>query len=368
MAQKLAELVTELTVKGANKVTNTLNGIKSNMGTLKAAAGIMAGTFVAGAFAAKKFLDLASEQIIAEKRLEAVIRATGGAAGYTSGQMQKMAAEMQEVNAIGDEVILGGMAILATFKNVRGEAFKRTTQAAIDMSAVMGTDLKSAMLQLGKAMNDPAKRLTDLSRSGVTFSEKQIKQVKQLVKANKLFEAQGIVLREVESQFGGAARAIGDSFPGQLKKLENALGDIGEKIGKNLSGPIGELAEKLKLATPEMDKFFSSSGEGGKYIRELGDGINAAIDLMEIANKKASKGQEDGLPKAPGLIGYGDTSLKGIGERQAGIAKVIAPLFGQQGAAFSVRDTGKLAELISKQNQLQAENNKLTAQITALGK
>jgi len=79
---------------------------------------------------------LANIQEASEARLAAVINATGQAAGYNIEQMKGMAAALQKVTTVGDEVILNGMAILATFKNIRGEAFERTTKAALDMSAV----------------------------------------------------------------------------------------------------------------------------------------------------------------------------------------------------------------------------------------
>ena len=91
----------------------------------------------------------------AERKLQSVVKATGGAAGLTSQEMINLARSLQQVTTFGDEAIIEAEAILGTFKNVREDAFIRTTEAALDMSTVLGTDLNSAMLQLGKAVNDP---------------------------------------------------------------------------------------------------------------------------------------------------------------------------------------------------------------------
>ncbi|HEB28671.1 MAG TPA: hypothetical protein ENI05_13015, partial [Porticoccus sp.] len=81
-----------------------------------------------------KFVDAASEQEAVEKRLEAVIKATGNAAGFSIDQLKIMASEFQNLSTVGDEVVLSAQAILATFKNISGDVFKRTTQAALDMA------------------------------------------------------------------------------------------------------------------------------------------------------------------------------------------------------------------------------------------
>jgi hypothetical protein len=98
----------------------------------------------------------------------------------------------------------------------------------------MGQDLKSSAVQLGKALNDPVKGITALTRVGVSFTQQQIEQVKQLAAANQMYEAQKIVLDEVAAQFGGQAQAAAQTFGGQIKQLGNAWSDAKEKIGEYL--------------------------------------------------------------------------------------------------------------------------------------
>ncbi|HUU53077.1 MAG TPA: hypothetical protein VMW44_00385, partial [Candidatus Bathyarchaeia archaeon] len=109
-------------IKGAAKIQKVLN--KINFKAIALGATAMAATL---GFAASKFIKLAIEQEAVEKRLGAVIKSTGEAAGFNLDQLKKMASAMQAVTTTGDETILSGMAILATFKQIRGEAFERTT-------------------------------------------------------------------------------------------------------------------------------------------------------------------------------------------------------------------------------------------------
>jgi len=228
-------------VRAQNKTKTTFNSVKSDLksvtkslGGLKTMAiGLTAG--VAGIYALAKGIETVTSaamgQRYAESKLNAVLKATGHAAGYTMEELKGMAAGLQKVTTFGDETVMSGMAILATFKNVRGEAFERTTKAALDMSTIMGTDLKSSMLMLGKALNDPVANLSALSRSGVQFNEQQKEMIKELVLSGDLMTAQGIILEELESQFGGAAEAAGGPFKKALGQLKNVWSDLLEEIG-----------------------------------------------------------------------------------------------------------------------------------------
>lgn len=217
-----------------NSVKSNLRGITKSLGGLKTmAVGVAAG--VAGIYALGKGIETVTNAAMiqrdAEAKLGAVLQSTGNAAGFTLGQLKKMASGLQEVTTFGDETVLSGMAILATFKNIRGEGFERTTKAALDMSTIMGTDLKSSMVMLGKALNDPIANLSALSRSGVQFNVQQKEMIKELVESGDLMTAQGIILQELESQFGGAAEAAGGPFKKALGQLKNTWGDLLEEVG-----------------------------------------------------------------------------------------------------------------------------------------
>ena len=178
-----------------------------------------------------EFIDLAGKQEAVEKRVEAVLKATGQAAGYNLSQLTAMASGMQKLTTVGDEVILSGQAILLTFKKIRGEGFERATMAALDMAEVMEGDLKGSIVMIGKALNDPIANLSAMTRAGVQFTAGQKDMIKQLWLSGKTMEAQNIILTELESQFGGAAAAARETYSGALKAAKNATGDLKEEVG-----------------------------------------------------------------------------------------------------------------------------------------
>lgn len=218
--------------KVMHKTVQTSKTVAKGVG-VAVGAGAIAGTvaLVGLKKAMDEAIELANIQEEAEATLGAVLESTGEAAGYNLDQMTAMAGAMQGVTTVGDEVTISGMAILSTFKQIRGEAFERTTMSALDMSTVLKTDLSSSMVMLGKAVNDPIKGISALSRAGVQFTEDQKEQIKVLQKSGDIMGAQNIVLKELESQFGGAAAAIRETYGGAVTSAENAWGDLEEQIG-----------------------------------------------------------------------------------------------------------------------------------------
>lgn len=247
----LSQLIGQLQGMGAqvnSSVTPALTGASQAMGALGgsisaaamslagAASGAAAftGAIAAAASAVKEFAH--AEQISA--KVEAVLHATGHAAGLTKRQLDDMAKALSAVSGVEDEVISNAQAVLLTFRNIRGEAFERTTRAALDLSAVMGGDLQSSIVQLGRALQDAAAGetagLTALRRAGISFTDAQVQMIKKLGESGDAAKAMAVVLNEVEREVGGAAERMGSTVGGELAKLTVAWGNLKEALGENI--------------------------------------------------------------------------------------------------------------------------------------
>src|SRR5690606_35619167 len=197
-------------------------GIRTGFG---AAAGAIAA--IGGAQLLKGFIDEAREAGRVTRVTENAIRATGGAANVTANHVGALAERLSNKAAIDDEVIQTGANLLLTFKKVRNEAgqgnnvFDRAVTAATDLSVQFG-DVDTAAKMLGKALNDPLQGINAMSRAGVTFTKQQKDQIKSLVESGNVLKAQKMILKEVESQVGGAAEAAADP----VQKLEVAWGNL----------------------------------------------------------------------------------------------------------------------------------------------
>ncbi|MBS8228405.1 phage tail length tape measure family protein [Vannielia litorea] len=221
-------------IKGALRTVNDMarsaGRSMRNVG-LGMSAGITAPLTILGKDAVKLF-DIQKQ---AEDSVRQVLNSTGGASGKSADQLFRIASGLQEISTYGDEDILRNVtAPLLTFTQISGKEFDRAQKAILDVSTLLKMDLKSASLQVGKALNDPVAGLSALSRAGITFSEDQKAVIKSLVETGKVAEAQSLMLDELERQFGGQAEAAALAPLGAMKQLSNAVGDLKEQLGEQI--------------------------------------------------------------------------------------------------------------------------------------
>ena len=145
-------------VQGLGKAGTTASAqMKTGLSGLKGIAAQLSTVF-AGIGAAASFgaiIKATVEQEAALAQIEARIKSTGGAAGVTGDQLAKLAGELQNTTTFADDQISAMQATLLVFTNVTGDAFLRANTAVLDMATTLGTDLNTAALQVGKALNDP---------------------------------------------------------------------------------------------------------------------------------------------------------------------------------------------------------------------
>lgn len=261
-AQRKGRIATDRYSKSVNGMSGSLGGARSAMLSLAPAiAGLL--TFAGAAIGMRKFVQNTIEAESSLRQLQAVLASTGGASGQTVESLQKMASAMQDFTTYGDEAIQVAQGILLTFTKIGGEKFQMATEAVLNVATAMKTDLKSAAIQVGKALNDPVLGITALSRSGITFSEGQKAVVKQLVETGQTAKAQALILKELETQFGGSARAARQTLGGALTSLAGAWGDLFE-VSSGASNSLRMSIEGLITAirTPDFARFVEMVGVG----------------------------------------------------------------------------------------------------------
>ena len=263
---------------------------------MKRVGGMIAGAFAVQRIAAftKEIIKLAGIQAKAEAKVAQAVKSTGNAAGFSADELKRMASELQGITVFGDEKILNEVtAQLLTFTNITGENFKRTQKAVLDLATLLDGDLKSAAIQLGKALNDPTTSLMALTRSGIQFTQTQKNQIEILVSQNRLWEAQSIILDEIERQYGGQAEAMAKIPIGKIEQLKNTWGDIKEQIGfailnsKEFSKSIQELSDTAEvMSSPFLsgyEKFIAFTDVTGKNMAVLADKSRKLKDQQSAA-------------------------------------------------------------------------------------
>jgi hypothetical protein len=197
-----------------------------------------------------------------QAQLEAVVRSTGSAAGYTVGQLNEMSAALQKTTTFSDEAVTAAQSVLLAFTNIRGPEFQAAIDAVTNMSARLGGDLTSNARLVGRALEDPMRGMRGLTSAGIVFSESQREVIKNLVETGRLVEAQKILLRELEERYGGAAKAARDTMGGAVEGLKNAFGELFEETERNtrantrLINSLTGILERMKEIREENQKRF----------------------------------------------------------------------------------------------------------------
>ncbi len=195
----------------------------------------------------------------------AALKSTGKAAGLSAGQIQLMATNLSKLSGIDDQVVQSGANILLTFNKISGKngTFARATKAALDLSVAFGKDMPSASVMVGKALQDPIKGVTALTRVGVTFMKQQKEQIKALVESGKTAQAQKLILKELETQVGGSAKAYGQTAAGAVGKLREQFAGIAAQMITNLLPAFQWLSKYLQQG---MNWFEGLSDKTKKYV------------------------------------------------------------------------------------------------------
>jgi hypothetical protein len=219
------------------------------------------GVAALGAAMVKGVKDAQAYQTLALKTA-AVIKSTGNVARISVGGVQSLASSLESLSGVDEELIINSQNVLATFTKVRNETgksndiFTQATKAALNMSTALGTDLQGASIQVGKALNDPIKGVTALQRVGVSFTKQQKDQIKTLVDSGRTLDAQKLILRELNIEFGGAAEAAGKGFAGSVARAKDAAGDFARDLGTRALPKLTEFADWFAVeGVPKMREF-----------------------------------------------------------------------------------------------------------------
>lgn len=218
-----------------NNVGKSASGLGGVLGTLAKTAGVLLvaglGAATTEAYRAVEAYDESQKVLV---QLDAVLKSTADASGLAKDQIIGQAKAFQQMTTYSDEAVGSAQNLLLTFTAIKGDTFKQATGVILDMATALGEDLKSASIQVGKALQDPILGITALRRVGVNFSDDQKQVIKTMVDTGHAAQAQQFILAELNREFGGSAAAATNTFSGAMKQLANSFNDLEETVGKVL--------------------------------------------------------------------------------------------------------------------------------------
>lgn len=174
------------------------------------------------------------------------------------------ASELQSRSILGDEVIIGQQAYLASLGMTEVQIGK-VIEAAAQLSAATGMTLESAVKNLAKTFGGLTGELGESIPKLKEFTTEQLKN--------------GEAVDFILENYKGFAETAAKEGLGAVKQLKNAWGDFLEQIGSTMLPAVNNLAQALSRAVGVLQ---SMSPLSQKLIIAIG-GIAAAIGPLSLA-------------------------------------------------------------------------------------
>jgi hypothetical protein len=238
-------------------------------------------------------------------RLEAVLTATGGAAGLTAEEIRLFTEQLND-ETIGDALQLRTAATkLATFKSISGDTFKTTLRLAQDMAALGFGSVEQGAIQLGKSLEDPVRGLTALRRVGISFTQSEQDVIRALTESGRKLEAQRLVLKAVETQIGGAAAGADVGVVGATDRLSDSWRRLLENVGQsdpwtgaiNFAAATVEKFDELIQKSDQLVERMGPLGWGAVLGTRLRGTVPTDAELMDqLARARQVLPQAKGMP------------------------------------------------------------------------
>lgn len=298
------------TKEGMDRMRLSTSGLRRSIGALRN--NMLLYAFTVGAVTRVTNTLIASyrEQIQAERLLENNLKNVAGVSIQASENLKGLASSLQQVTTFGDESIINAQSLAATFQ-LNEDTIARLTPRILDMSAAMGTDLRSSALLLGKAFIGETSRLKQI---GLVVDEFGLASAR----AKGPIEEAAFLLKTFDDNFKGAAEAIRNTPLGELDGLNMALGDMTEQLGKTAI-PLETFITKLKLGAVEsLTTWAFFFTEWSKLSR---GGIQDMFKMAEAWQKSIEKVKALTDPTKVSLDDFGEASVNNANQAAEAEAK-----------------------------------------------
>lgn len=246
-------------MKKAQKQTDSLAGQLGHMAktATRSFAGYVAAAASIGAVikTMRESVELYGQQIQAEQKLGAAIRASGGDVDDLLPKYKDLASRIQAVTTEGDESTLA-LIQQAKSMGVADDKIEEATRGAIGLSKALGIGTQQAIRGVSNALNG---EFTTLQRY-----------IPALRTTEDESEKLAIVQKAMADGFE-VAKAEADNGYGAMQQLGNSIGDLKEQTGRAITTAMHPFVESLTT-----------------WVTKLTEAETAANDLMDALRTKNS--------------------------------------------------------------------------------
>lgn len=293
----------EAEVAGAgagNKFGGALNsGVVTGLATVAATMAAFKGI----AFA-KDAVSTAVDFNVATAQVNATLKATGDVSGATAGGIDRMSSSIEGTQAIFAGTVKQGAALLLTFTDIRNQAgvgnniFDRALQVSSAASNVLGKDLNTTIIQIGKALENPETSLTNLQRSGLALNQIDKQRIIALAKQGDLLGAQSALLDALEAKgLVAAGAAVAKANP--IQQFQVASAELKKTLGEDLLPAATELLHLFQGVFGAIEHLPAPLRESVELVTVLGALV---VPLLALRKAGGALGALSENAKGGGLV------------------------------------------------------------------
>ena len=254
-------------------VAGRISAIGAIVGRVNPAMLVLTAGFVGFGLAVTKTIKSIAAFEIQQGKLNALLKATGGAAGLVGRDIEIMAVAIGKGTLASVQGARDAAGVLLTFKSITGETFKDTLALTQDLAAVGFGTMSTAALQLGKALEEPEIGLSALRRVGVSFTKQQKDQIKVLSMTGRQMEAQTLIIKALKEQVGGAGAGAAGGLAGAYDTLKENINLFFERSIKGRQ-IVSALTQKIR----DMNKVLERQVHTLTKLPDSADELNALLD------------------------------------------------------------------------------------------
>lgn len=222
----------------------------------------------------------------------AVLKSTGAVAGITARGIDQLAQSQMRLSGVDDELIKQGANWLLTFRQVRNERgkgndiFNQATRATLNLAVAQAdlnnteVDLASASTLVGKALNDPLRGMNALQRVGVTFNTQQRAQIKAFIEQGDIMGAQKVILRELNAEVGGTAKAYGQTLTGSISRARETVRNMAGSLLTGLSPAIKDGSDRLAEWADKQQRTGELQRQFNTVVHDGGEVVKGAVSVF----------------------------------------------------------------------------------------
>lgn len=293
----------------------------SNFNTLATKGGLAVGGFALAitgvGFAAAKSVKELSAYEVAQQRINNLLEQTGFASGRTAAQIEALAQTegFRTLADVGD--VRQAAAVLTSYKTVIGDVFDRAIALSNDAAQVFGGTVTSNVKIFAKALDNPIEGIERLERRYGELDASIKNQIESLAEQGRLFEAQDLLISNLEERLKGAGDGKGIAF--SWDSLTQSMGNFFVAAGAATGASNGltslldsakdlfdflteELTPSVKDFEQKIERLEQRRGGGGGALSRARAELEALKQQNRLEKEKADEVERSAKAKAKEAI------------------------------------------------------------------